>query len=156
MSKIDIHVDKLHSACDEGDIESVKEMLFNLKKFQEKVSFVIESHTPLIVAANSGFSEGVEVLIDYGVDVNYRTDLGETALDVACVAKDVKSVQLLLDNGANPLSIDSFGVSVLQRAEDSGDEILLMIKDAAEKREAETANNPSFFQKIKRFFGGSK
>ena len=153
MSKININkLEKIYDACEKGDVEFLKEMLSELEELQKNIP-KDRDHTPLIIAADSGFSEIVGILVKHGANVNYKTDLGETALDLACSAKDAKSVKILLENGANPLSIDRFGMSVLQRTEDSGEEIISMIKSAVKKREEEIANNLSFFQKLERFFG---
>lgn len=120
---------KLYDICENGNIEALVEIekeLITLLKIP-----ICGENSPLIIAADSCFPDIVKILIKYGVDVNYRTDLGETALDVACVSGDLESVNVLLENGANPLSLDRFGVSVLERAQDTdSDEIIKVIQNA--------------------------
>jgi ankyrin repeat protein len=120
---------KLYNICETGNIEALAEI-------EEGLSTLLKipnrgENSPLIIAADSCFPDIVKILIKHGVDVNYRTDLGETALDVACVSGDLESVNVLLKNGANPMSLDRFGVSVLERAQDSeSDEIIKVIQNA--------------------------
>lgn len=123
-----IELSKLFEACEKGDVTYLSS---NEEKVKELLSLELGGeNSPLIAAADSGCSETVKKLIVLGADVNYKTDLGETALDVACVAQDLESVKILLEYGADPLSVDRFGVSVLERAENSSNKIALLIKRA--------------------------
>jgi ankyrin repeat protein len=40
------------------------------------------------------------LLIEHGVDVNERSDIGTTALDTACDEKQLEVIKLLLEHGA--------------------------------------------------------
>ena len=58
-------------------------------------------HTALILAANTGHSHCVKVLIEAGADVNVRNTLGETALMYAARKADGDCVKILLKSGAD-------------------------------------------------------
>jgi uncharacterized protein len=60
--------------------------------------------TPLIVAARSGATDNVRVLLEHGADVNARTQDGFTALMGAACSESGRpeTVKLLLDRGADP------------------------------------------------------
>lgn len=63
--------------------------------------------TPLILAASSGFSEGVVLLLAGGAQVDLPNTRGETALMRAVHNRDVPSVRALLDAGADPDRADN-------------------------------------------------
>jgi ankyrin repeat protein len=58
----------------------------------------------LIVAARSGATDVVRVLLEHGADVNARTQDGRTALMGAAFSESGRpvTVKLLLDRGADP------------------------------------------------------
>jgi ankyrin repeat protein len=57
--------------------------------------------TPLIVAADGGCKEIVEMLLQAGANIEHRNDQGETALIAAAQNGHKEIVQMLLDAGAN-------------------------------------------------------
>jgi ankyrin repeat protein len=61
-----------------------------------------EGNTPVVVAASSGFADGVKLLIAYKADVNVPNQQGETALIRAVQMRDLNAAKLLLDAGADP------------------------------------------------------
>ena len=68
------------------------------------VARIRDGLTPLIVAARSGLTENVRILLGHGAEVNAKTGDGWTAL-IAAVYSDAGSpelVKLLLDRGADP------------------------------------------------------
>jgi ankyrin repeat protein len=62
--------------------------------------------TPLHSAANCGDLEMVQILLDYGVDINAQNGFGSTPLDFAFIGtsrlNDPRFIRLLLDHGADP------------------------------------------------------
>ena len=71
--------------------------------------------TALIPASEHGYTETIKILLAAGVPVNHVNDLGWTALHEAIVLgdggpKQVESVRLLLDGGADPGIPDGNGV----------------------------------------------
>ena len=58
--------------------------------------------TALIVAAQNGFADIVNVLLDHGADVNAKMKDGATALIAACRRGYTDIVTLLLENGGDP------------------------------------------------------
>jgi len=81
-------------------------------------------NTPLHAAAYYGDLEMVQVLLEYGVDVNAQNDAGCTPLDFASRAghrNDSRVVQLLIEHGAdlNTRALRS-GFAPLHRASENG------------------------------------
>jgi uncharacterized protein len=70
-----------------------------------------EGNTPLILAALTRWSEGVQTLIRLKAQVNLQNRLGETALLKAVQARDYTLSKMLLDAGANPDIADNSGIS---------------------------------------------
>lgn len=67
--------------------------------------------TPLVLASNLGFLEGVEALIKAGARVDVTDSSGETPLISAVHRRDIALVRVLLKNGANPDRSDNSGRS---------------------------------------------
>ncbi len=61
-----------------------------------------DGNTPLLLAASTGYVEGVRVLIAVGARVDLKNNAGETALIKAVHARDTDTAKMLLDAGANP------------------------------------------------------
>jgi len=67
--------------------------------------------TPLVLAANLGFIEGVDFLITSGARVDEPNNTGETPLITAVHRRDLAMVRALLKAGANPDRPDNSGRS---------------------------------------------
>ena len=84
----------------------------------------ISGKTPLHSAAYYGDLEMVQILLDYGVDVNAQQDYGSTPLDFGLVGNgrlnDPRVVRLLLDHGADPNIPSKHGLTPLYRASEKG------------------------------------
>jgi len=65
-----------------------------------------EGNTPLGIAAQLGFVEGVQTLTGQGAGVNLANARGETPLILAVHNRDIATVRALLAAGANPLLPD--------------------------------------------------
>jgi ankyrin repeat protein len=65
--------------------------------------------TPLVVAANLGFIEGLDFLITSGARVDEPNNTGETPLITAVHRRDLAMVRALLKAGANPDRPDNSG-----------------------------------------------
>ena len=63
-------------------------------------------NTPLVIAAQIGFSDGVQTLLQAGADVDADNARGETPLIFAVHNRDVATLRLLLAAGANPARSD--------------------------------------------------
>ena len=78
-----------------------------------------EDHSPLHSAAFNGDLGMVQVLLDYGADVNARCECGYTPLNYYAVSgrfDDPRVARLLLDHGANPNIRSRFNISPLRIA----------------------------------------
>jgi ankyrin repeat protein len=65
-----------------------------------------DGNTPLAIAAQLGFGEGVQTLLEQGAGVNVANNRGETPLILAVHNRDLATVRYLIANGANPLQAD--------------------------------------------------
>ncbi|KAK9849299.1 hypothetical protein MYU51_014545 [Penicillium brevicompactum] len=75
-----------------------------LKRRDQPRSYDHAFDNALRIASSLGHQGIVQLLIDYGADVNARSSHGETPLKVASYKGHLAVVQLLLDNGADVLS----------------------------------------------------
>ena len=105
--------------------------------------------TPLQVAANLGFIEGIEALLSAGARVDVTNTAGETPLIAAVHRRDIAMVRLLLEKGANPDHNDNSGRSARDYAMLMGGNTQLLdeIQKSDQEREAKDANQtygPSF------------
>jgi len=76
--------------------------------------------TPLQLAANLGFIDGVEALVANKADLNQANDSGETPLITAVHRRDVPMMRLLLKAGADPDRADNSGRSARDYAKLAG------------------------------------
>jgi ankyrin repeat protein len=81
--------------------------------------------TPLTIASNLGFAEGVEALLDAGARIDEPNAAGETPLISAVHRRDVGLVRTLLAHGANPDRNDNSGRSARDYADLMGSDQLL-------------------------------
>lgn len=88
--------------------------------------------TPLTLAANLGFVEGVEALLKAGARVEVQNAAGETPLIAAVHRRDMALVRLLLGRGADPARTDNSGRSARDYAELMSSPSLLAEFDRAE------------------------
>lgn len=98
--------------------------------------------TPLMVATNLGFLEGVQSLIAGGARIDVANQTGETPLILAVHRRDVPLVRVLLKAGANPDRADNSGRSARDYAalDGKGSTILGEIEAAAKAKAAAGAN----------------
>ena len=76
-----------------------------------------EGNTPLLLAAQSRWSEGADVFVKVKAQVDAQNRLGETALQKAVQNRDGNMVKLLLDAGASADLTDNSGASARTLAE---------------------------------------
>lgn len=101
-----------------------------------------EGRTPLILAAQLGFVDGIRVLLANGADVNGTNSRGETALIYAVQARDIAATRALVEGGADPDQHDRFtGNSPRDYAtrDTRGGPILQILQGAQPKKKASGA-----------------
>lgn len=86
--------------------------------------------TPLQLATNLGYLDGVKLLVAADADLDASNDAGETPLIAAIHRRNVAMVRALLDAGANPDRADNSGRTARDYAElaGSGSQILAEIQ----------------------------
>jgi len=105
-----------------------------------------KGQTPLVVAANLGFVEGMELLIAGGARVDEPNSTGETPLISAVHRRDIAMMRVLLKAGANPDRADSSGRSARDYAKlERNDNMIEEINTNAKKSGSKAgAYGPSF------------
>jgi ankyrin repeat protein len=87
-------------------------------------------NTPLHSVARCGDLEMVQVLLEYGVDINAKNKYGSTPLDYAIIGSHhnkPKVVRLLVEHGADPNSRGVSGYTPLHRSIGEGVEIVRLL-----------------------------
>jgi len=106
--------------------------------------------TPLMVASQLGFFEGVQALITAGARVDASNDAGETPLITAVHRRDTQMMRVLLTAGADPDRSDNSGRSAREYAELEGpnsrtlEEIERSARDDAGSSDDGEVYGPSF------------
>jgi hypothetical protein len=95
-----------------------------------------EGVSPLTLAANLGFIEGVQLLIGSGARVDEPNGAGETPLVSAVHRRDVALIRLLLKHGANPDRADNSGRTARDYAMLMGNPVLSEFERAEKERAA--------------------
>lgn len=108
-----------------------------------------EGNTPIQLASQLGFVEGIEALIKAGARVEVTNDAGETPLITAIHRRDTAMVRLLLEKGADADRTDNSGRSARDYARLMGgnSQMLDEIERNDAKREEEGSGEsygPSF------------
>jgi len=76
--------------------------------------------TPLMLATQLGFVEGVDALASRGARIDVANDAGETPLISAVHRRDINMMRILLKAGANPDRTDNSGRSARDYAQLDG------------------------------------
>ncbi len=101
--------------------------------------------TPIQIATNLGFIDGVQLLLQYRASPSEANDAGETPLITATHRHDLSMVKLLLSGGADSARPDSSGRSARDYARvDGQDQILAAFDAAAKNQPARDASKPSY------------
>lgn len=102
--------------------------------------------TPLVVAANLGFDEGVELLVEQKARVDEPNSAGETPLISAVHSRKLGLMRILLKAGANPDRKDNSGRSARDYAmlDGKGSALVSEIENSAKKGTAQPGNKPSY------------
>ena len=102
--------------------------------------------TPLVVAANLGFSDGVAALITGGSKLDEPNSSGETPLISAVHRRDTTILRMLLKAGADPDRSDNSGRSARDyaRLEGANSAMLSEIANNAKPRQGRSATAKSY------------
>lgn len=84
--------------------------------------------TPLVMASNLAWEEGVQLLVDAKARVDEPTSTGETPLIAAVHNRNLTLMRILLRAGANPDRADNSGRSARDYAELSGANSAIMLE----------------------------
>mmetsp|Transcript_6234 Transcript_6234/g.18805 ORF Transcript_6234/g.18805 Transcript_6234/m.18805 type:complete len:1604 (+) Transcript_6234:403-5214(+) len=147
----------LFIAADEGDVECVKALLdsntpldcrANIKVLINKDYEMMDSLSPLHLAASKGHNGMVELLLDRGADVDERSSKGWSALDFAVLNGHVTSANTLIFYGAivddGPKVIGRGSWTLVQHAAHSGNKeiVRLLIQRLQEQKTKGVISEP--------------
>ena len=94
--------------------------------------------SPLVLACNLNFVEGVDVLVAAGAKVDDSNNSGETPLITAVHNRNIPLMRILLKAGANPDRADNSGRTARDYAKLAGNPALLSVIES----DAKPANKP--------------
>lgn len=97
----------IHSAIVSNNIEAIKQYVLAGTDLNLKDPF--GGSSPIISAALFGKTEIVKILVDAGVDINFKNNDGSTALHTAAFFCRPEIVQILLDNGIDKTVRNNMG-----------------------------------------------
>ncbi|WP_340588804.1 ankyrin repeat domain-containing protein [Erythrobacter alti] len=100
--------------------------------------------TPLIVAAEAGFLDGVEVLLRRGARVDVANATGETPLIAAVHARNIELMEVLLAGGADPDRTDNAGRSARDYAGQRGTPPRIMSTIVASEQSEDSGNSRTY------------
>ena len=101
----------LHIAALHGNINATWNLLL-LNRID--VNSLYKGNTALYLASWHGFKEIVEMLIEYGADIDLKSSDGETPLMIATIFCKTEVVRILLKKGANTSLKNNFQKSVYE------------------------------------------
>jgi ankyrin repeat protein len=104
--------------------------------------------TPLQLATNLGFIEGMELLIEHGAHVDDADTTGSTPLIEAVHRHNLSMVRMLLKAGANPDKADSSGRSARDYAMLDGKDTPVGVEIAGAKVQARKASAGTYGPKL--------
>lgn len=101
--------------------------------------------TPLMLASNLGFVDGVELLVSRKAHIDDSNATGETPLITAVHRNDPDMVRILLQAGANPDRADNSGRTARDYAKAGGkNRVLALIKENTKPRAELRASQPIY------------
>ncbi|MEE9395378.1 MAG: ankyrin repeat domain-containing protein [Methylococcales bacterium] len=77
-------------------------------------------HSILIDASKKGYTQAIDKLLEFGHNVNYQSEYGDTALIWAVVNGHLDAVQVLLEHGADFSITNKLGVTAMSSAIHAG------------------------------------
>lgn len=103
-----------------------------------------KGQTPLVIASNYGFAEGVDLLVSHGARVDESNNAGETPLITAVHNRNIALVRILLKAGASPNRADNSGRSALDYAALDGKGALYGELETSAKAKAANAGKAAY------------
>ncbi|NCU10880.1 MAG: ankyrin repeat domain-containing protein [Sphingomonadaceae bacterium] len=105
----------------------------------------VRGATPLVIACNLNFTEGVELLVENGARVDESNNSGETPLITAVHNRNLPLMRILLKAGADPDRADNSGRSARDYAKLAGNPALLSTIESEAKPKAKPGQGPQIF-----------
>ncbi len=116
----DIQTAKLMQAMDHNDMRTFSRLL--VADYELANTILLDNATfddinPIHYAAKIGNKEMMQTFLTRGIDINKKSSSGKTPLYYAIMNnQNIDFINFLLQNGANPLTVDAFGNTMLHAA----------------------------------------
>ncbi|MBI2996878.1 MAG: ankyrin repeat domain-containing protein [Deltaproteobacteria bacterium] len=109
---------EVHDAVNAGRLEQVKRLIASNPRLVNEEE--VHGWTPLFLAAATGYTAMVEVLLNSGARIDAKDNDGDTALHEAAANARRPVVELLLARGANVNAANNSGMTPLHRVARDG------------------------------------
>ena len=109
----------LFKLCQNNEYQKIDALLDSNPDLARNVDDIGAS--PLHVAAENGCVETMEVLCNWGANIQAKTNKGSSVLHWAVRGQHFKAVDWLLANGADPNTVDSYQIAPIHIAAEKGD-----------------------------------
>lgn len=115
---------ELHRAVERQELDKIR----NILKENSSVVEVMDKFglTPLMVAAQKGFTDVMEILLGFNADPNYASSNGKTSLMIACYAGQEDAARLLRRHDVPWETRDKNGLTAVHYTADGGHDDLLL------------------------------
>ena len=134
----------MYNAIQDNNIKLVEEIL---EKDQYKVHEDV--NCPLHIAAEKGYTEIIELLVNKDADVESKDQWGKTPLHWAVLKGRTKIVEFLLSKGANIDSTDKFDNTSLHIAAYYGKKIVTLLLSKGANLKAQNEHDETAFDLAK-------
>ena len=108
------------------------------------------SVTPLWCAAGNGELEVVKILRELGANINAVSNTGTTAVNHACIEKQIETVKYLVEQGADINRADEGGYTCLMNSIDCLELCQFLIHNGARVNEQDNVGNTALHHAIKK------
>lgn len=105
----------------------------------------VRGATPLVVACNLNFVEGVDLLVKSGARIDETNNSGETPLITAVHNRNMPLIRILLQAGANPDRADNSGRTARDYARLAGNSAILGVLDSEAKSRLKQGTTPKSY-----------
>ena len=146
----------LHYACDNGDVEMTKLLLDNWAIVDIEAKHT--RCTPLIIATLGDHKEIVNLLLEYGANINHKDATERTALTLVALKPNLNMLEFIISNGADVNTKGISGMTPLREAAQAFHEDIVkyLLENGANINERDDAGYTPLMNTILRRDDGKK
>ena len=116
-------------ACAFGFSKYLKDPALSIMEVNQRQKFGTSNYTLLVIAAECGYDQIVQLLVDQGADINAQSGRFDNALCTAIRNSDDKMVQMLLDKGAYINTHSDYHSALRAASYTNNDKLMQMLLD---------------------------